>query len=141
MFCFARLYDEQPFDRLTPAWKLLILLACLGLAGGGFWMTTETGSALWLGGAGVLIALVLVALLAWAKRRSPRMPRARLARAGPGAAGPDARGDPAHPRRAPEIPHQRRVHDARREGPRRGPQGPRLGGLTPRADQGTRMSM
>jgi len=72
MYCFARLYDEQPFERLSPVWKLLILLACLALAGGGFWLTSETGSALWLGGAGVLIALVLVALVLWAKRTSPR---------------------------------------------------------------------
>jgi len=72
MFCFARLYDEEPFERMTPLTKLLVLLVCVVFAGAGFWLTRTSGSAWWLAGAGLLIATVLAALVNWSHRTSPR---------------------------------------------------------------------
>lgn len=72
MYCFARIYDEESFERLTPFAKLLILLACVVVMGLGWWAWRETG-VVWalVGGAGAVV-VIFAALLYWVAKHSPR---------------------------------------------------------------------
>lgn len=72
MYCFARIYDEDAFERLTPMRKLLILLACVLVMALGYWAWRETGIVWVLAGAAGAVVAAFVALLYWATRHAPR---------------------------------------------------------------------
>lgn len=70
--CFARLYEEEPTERITPVTSTLLLIATVALLGGALlaWFRLE---AAWL--AVVLVpsaAALWVGLWFWIARRSPR---------------------------------------------------------------------
>ena len=71
-FCFARLYDEDTFERLTPLARLMILVVSLIVAGAGYYAWTRTGSHTPIIFAAIAIALVFLSIIYWASRHSPR---------------------------------------------------------------------
>lgn len=73
MLCFARLYDEQPYERMTPLVKALLFVLGAAMLGVGFWRFGADGSWLWLAGAGLGIGVLIVLLTNWSHRTSPRM--------------------------------------------------------------------
>ncbi len=72
MYCFARIYDEDSFERLTPFVKLLILLGCLLVMALGYWGWRESGNVWALVGAAGAVVTIFGALLYWVTKHSPR---------------------------------------------------------------------
>lgn len=72
LHAFARIYDEEPFERVTPLVKLAVLLACVGLLGAGYWVMHNHNTFWGFAIAGALILTILGVLINWAHRISPR---------------------------------------------------------------------
>lgn len=71
-YCFARLYDEETFERLTPRARLLILIAGLLIASTGYYAWSQTGSTFAPILAAVAVGLIFLTLMFWAFKHSPR---------------------------------------------------------------------
>ncbi|MBO6512556.1 MAG: hypothetical protein JJ974_01150 [Phycisphaerales bacterium] len=72
LYCFARLYDEETFERLTPLARLLILIAVLIIGASGYYAWTQTGSPAAPIIAAIAIVLIFLSLMFWAFKHSPR---------------------------------------------------------------------
>jgi hypothetical protein len=72
LFCFARVYDEDTFERLTPVARLWILVVSIIVAGTGYYAWSQTGSIMAPILASIAILLVFLSILYWAARHSPR---------------------------------------------------------------------
>jgi HAMP domain-containing protein len=72
LYCFARVYDEDTFERLTPVARLIILIGVLVIGACGYYAWTQTGSHLAPILAAIAIGLIFVSLFYWAFRHSPR---------------------------------------------------------------------
>ena len=72
LYCFAHLYDEETFERLTPLARLMILIGSTTIAACGYYAWTQTGSHLAPILAAIAVGLIFVALFYWAFRHSPR---------------------------------------------------------------------
>jgi hypothetical protein len=72
LYSFARVYDEETFERLSPVARLLIAIFALAVAIGGYYAWTQTGS--WYAPALAALALLLgfLTLVYWIARQSPR---------------------------------------------------------------------
>lgn len=71
-YCFARLYDEETFERLTPLARLLILIAVLTIGSTGYYAWSQTGSTAPPILAAIAIVLIFLSLMFWAFKHSPR---------------------------------------------------------------------
>ncbi len=71
-YCFASLYDEEPFERFTPIARLAIALVTLAVAFGGFYTWHHTDSIMAPILALVAIVFIFAALMFWVSRHSPR---------------------------------------------------------------------
>jgi hypothetical protein len=71
-YSFARVYDEETFERLSPVARLLIAIFALAVGVGGYYTWTQTGS--WLSPTLAVLALALsfFTLIYWIARQSPR---------------------------------------------------------------------
>ncbi|MBL4809607.1 MAG: hypothetical protein JKY43_06070, partial [Phycisphaerales bacterium] len=72
LYCFARLYDEETFERLTPGARLLILIGTITVAICAYYGWTQTGSHLAPIFAAIALVLIFLSLIYWAARHSPR---------------------------------------------------------------------
>lgn len=72
IFSFARIYDEEPFERVKPWVMLLIALTIATIAVLGVWSMQRSGHTLPLIAAGGAIVVVISALLYWVTKHSPR---------------------------------------------------------------------
>ena len=72
LYGFARVYDEDTFERLTPLSRLFILLGSIVIAGCGYYAYTKTGSSLAPILAACAIGLIILTIIYWAFRQSPR---------------------------------------------------------------------
>lgn len=72
LFGFARLYDEDTFERLTPIARLVILIVSLIVIGSGYYAWSQTGSLLAPGLAAVAMMLIFGSIIYWAAKQSPR---------------------------------------------------------------------
>ncbi len=72
IFSFARIYDEEPFERVKPWVMMLIVLTIVSIAVLGVWAMQRSGHALPLIAAGGAIVVVISALLYWVTKHSPR---------------------------------------------------------------------
>jgi hypothetical protein len=70
--CFARLYDEQPTDRITPAAGAAIGLATVALAAGGAWALVELERPALAGLAGLALVMLWAGVWRWISVHSPR---------------------------------------------------------------------
>lgn len=72
LFSFARIYDEDPFERIRP-WVLLLMATTIAaLAVFGVMAMRHTGSSTPLMAAGGSIVVIITALLYWVTTHSPR---------------------------------------------------------------------
>jgi len=71
-YCFARLYDEETFERLTPLARLMIAGLVIAVAGAGYYGWTQSESVFTLIYAALAILLIFLALIYWAAQHSPR---------------------------------------------------------------------
>jgi len=69
---FARIYDEEPTERIRPSYKLFMLLAMVAVGVLGFLSFQRTGHWWPLAGAAVAIALMIFACVYWITTHSPR---------------------------------------------------------------------
>ena len=69
---FARIYDEEPFERIKPWVMMLIMLTMIALAIFGVVAMQRSGHYLPLAAAGGAIVVILTALLYWVTTHSPR---------------------------------------------------------------------
>lgn len=72
LYCFARVYDEETFERLTPGARLFILIGTITIAICAYYAWTQTGSPLAPTLAAIALGLILLSLVFWAARHSPR---------------------------------------------------------------------
>lgn len=72
IFSFARIYDEEPFERIKPWVMMLIALTMLALGAFGVVAMQRSGSPVPLAAAGGAIVVILAALLYWVTKHSPR---------------------------------------------------------------------
>lgn len=72
IFGFAKIYDEEPFERIKPWVMLLITLTIAALAVLGVIAAQRADSFLPLYGAGAAIALIIAAMMYWVTKHSPR---------------------------------------------------------------------
>lgn len=72
MHAFARIYDEEPFERIKPWFMLLMVLAIVAITVLGVWAMQRSGNALPLVVAGGAIVVIIAALLYWVTKHSPR---------------------------------------------------------------------
>ena len=72
MYCFSRIYDEEPFERIKPWVMFLLSILMISTASAGVWAFTKTGNVWSLVGAGISVVLVMAALLYWVMTHSPR---------------------------------------------------------------------
>jgi hypothetical protein len=72
IWCFARIYDEEPTERIKPPYKLLILIIGLAVGALGYWAWTSTGHWWPLAGAAFAIALLAFSHIYWVTTHSPR---------------------------------------------------------------------
>ena len=72
MFSFARIYDEEPFERIKPWVRLTMTIMILVIAGLGVYSMQRSGSMLPMLSAAGAIAMVIFALLYWVTTHSPR---------------------------------------------------------------------
>lgn len=72
IFSFARIYDEEPFERIKPWVMLLILISIFMLACLGVLAMQQSGSIVPLVSAIGAIGVVIFALLYWVTTHSPR---------------------------------------------------------------------
>ena len=72
LYCFSRLYDEETFERLTPGTRLFILIGMIAIGISAYIAWARTGSYLAPILAGVALALILLSLVFWAAKHSPR---------------------------------------------------------------------
>lgn len=72
LYSFARVYDEETFERLSPVARLLIAAFTLAVGVGGYYAWTHTGT--WLAPALAVLALALsfLTMIYWVARQSPR---------------------------------------------------------------------
>jgi hypothetical protein len=72
LFSFARIYDEEPFERIKPWVMLLITVSIVVIAALGVWSMQRSGSNLPLLAAAGAIAVIITALMYWVTTHSPR---------------------------------------------------------------------
>jgi len=72
IFSFARIYDEEPFERIKPWVMMLIALTMLALGAFGVVAMQRSGNIVPLVAAGGAIVVILAALLYWVTTHSPR---------------------------------------------------------------------
>lgn len=72
IFSFARIYDEDPFERIKPWVMMLIALSIIAIAVMGVWSMQRSGHYLPLIAAAGAIVVVIAALLYWVTKHSPR---------------------------------------------------------------------
>ena len=72
IYAFARIYDEDPFERIKPWVMMLILIAMLSIAALGFWSMQRSGSTTPVLAAAGAIAVIIAALMYWVTTHSPR---------------------------------------------------------------------
>ncbi|MFG0298280.1 MAG: hypothetical protein ACF8K1_01585 [Phycisphaerales bacterium JB047] len=72
IFGFARIYDEEPFERVKPWVMMLIVITIVSIAVLGVWSMQRSGHYLPLVSAGGAIVVILSALLYWVTKHSPR---------------------------------------------------------------------
>lgn len=72
MMGFARIYDEEPFERVKPWVTMVMLVTIFGLAGSGIWSMQHSGSVVPLVAAIGAIGVVIFAMLYWVTKHSPR---------------------------------------------------------------------
>ncbi len=72
IFSFARIYDEEPFERVKPWVTIVMLVTIFILAGLGLWSMQHSGSVVPLVAAIGAIGVVIFAMLYWVTRHSPR---------------------------------------------------------------------
>ncbi len=72
IFGFARIYDEEPFERVKPWVTMLMLATIFVLAGLGVWSMQHSGSVVPLVAAIGAIGVVIFAMLYWVTKHSPR---------------------------------------------------------------------
>lgn len=72
MHSFARIYDEEPFERIKPWIMLLIAISIVTIAALGVWMSRGSGDLTPLYAAGAAILVIITALLYWVTTHSPR---------------------------------------------------------------------
>lgn len=69
---FARIYDEEPTERIKPPYKLLILIIGLAVGALGYWAWQQTGHWWPLVGAAIAISAIAAAHIYWVTTHSPR---------------------------------------------------------------------
>jgi len=72
MFSFARIYDEEPFERIKPLVLLSILFTIFTLCAMGAFGMHRSGSVMSLVAALLAIGVVIIALMYWMTTHSPR---------------------------------------------------------------------
>jgi uncharacterized membrane protein len=72
IFSFARIYDEDPLERIKPWVMMLLTILVLVLAAMGVYAMQTSGSYLPLVAAGGAIVVVIIALMYWVTTHSPR---------------------------------------------------------------------
>ena len=72
MYAFARIYDEEPFERVKPWVMLLMVLAITAITILGVWAMQRSGHYLPLIAAGGAIVVIISALIYWVTTHSPR---------------------------------------------------------------------
>jgi hypothetical protein len=72
IFSFARIYDEEPFERVKPWVMMLMLLSIVVLATLGVFSMQRSGSVVPLIAAAGAIGVVIFAMLYWVTTHSPR---------------------------------------------------------------------
>ncbi len=72
MMSFARIYDEDPFERIKPWVMLMIMLTIIALLGAGVFAMQSSGSIVPLVSAIGAVGVVLFALMYWVTTHSPR---------------------------------------------------------------------
>jgi len=72
MFSFARIYDEDPFERIKPWVRLTMTNAGLAIAGLGWYASDRSGTLLPILVALVAILLMFISVVYWVTRHSPR---------------------------------------------------------------------
>jgi len=72
LFSFARIYDEDPFERIKPWVMMLIAISIAALAVLGVWSMQRSGSNTPLFAAGGAIIVIISALMYWVTTHSPR---------------------------------------------------------------------
>jgi len=72
LYCFARVYDEETFERLSPIARLSIAIGTLGVAFCGYYAWNHSHRLIIPILAGSAIVLIFAALLYWVASQSPR---------------------------------------------------------------------
>jgi len=72
IFSFARIYDEEPFERVKPWVMMMIVITIVAIAALGVWAMQRSGSYTPLYAAGGAIIVVIMALMYWVTTHSPR---------------------------------------------------------------------
>jgi len=72
IFSFARIYDEEPFERIKPWVRMTITIVVFMIGGLGVFSMQRSGSMLPMISAAGAIAMVIFALLYWVTTHSPR---------------------------------------------------------------------
>ena len=72
IYAFARIYDEDPFERIKPWVMMLILISMLSIAALGFWSMQRSGTPTPVLAAAGAIGVIIAALMYWVTTHSPR---------------------------------------------------------------------
>ncbi len=72
LYAFARIYDEDPFERIKPLVMLLIASSIVAVALLGVWSMQRSGSNTPLFAAAGAIVVIITALMYWVTTHSPR---------------------------------------------------------------------
>ncbi|MCC5824050.1 MAG: hypothetical protein LAT64_12160 [Phycisphaerales bacterium] len=70
--CFARIYDEEPTERITPAASAMLWLATIGLAGVALFAWFSWNQPLLAAGCALALLLLWIGLWYWIMTHSPR---------------------------------------------------------------------